>query len=56
MDKIAWHPTLGNGVSRLTRDGALITIRPAWNGGIRIVVARPDGGIYFPTHSRQWML
>ena len=49
-----WRHTFGGGLTRATGADGAVTIRPAYVGGWRAVVARHDAGVYFPTHSRVW--
>lgn len=47
-----YRPTI-RGEVRTTGEDGLVTRRPAWDGGIRIVVSRLRDGIYYPTHQRR---
>lgn len=50
-----WQPSrMGHGMARDTGTDGRVVIRPAWDGGVRIVVYRMGGdGIGFITHSRR---
>jgi hypothetical protein len=50
-----WRRTFANGVTRTTGTDGIVTVRPAWDGGTRVVVARARDGIYYPTHERRFV-
>jgi hypothetical protein len=55
VTRASWHrATIGAGIWRLTSSGALVTVRPAWDGGVRVTIARESGGIYRTTHARRF--
>ena len=50
-----WHAaTIGAGVWRELADGGVVAVRPAWQGGYRVTISRPQLGIYLPVHSRRF--
>lgn len=64
MSRATWRRTLGGGITRPTGTDGAVTVRPAHDGGTRVIVSRRerfgetlDGEptyVYRETHSRRW--
>lgn len=51
--KREWRKTTA-GIVRETGADGVVAVRMAWDGGIRVTVARYRDGIYWQTHTRRW--